>query len=942
MSRTKLLVSLSLLFSFFINAQTSAEAIQTALEQKEALHEKSIVKNVPFTNIGPSVMSGRVVDVDVNPNKTSEFYVAYASGGLWYTNNNGTSYISISDNAPTQNMGDIAVDWTNGTIWVGTGESNSSRSSYSGIGILKTSDNGKTWKNIGLTDSHHIGRIIINKNNPNEVVVGVIGHLYTPNKQRGIFKTTDGGKTWNNTLFIDENTGVIDVSVSPTNSKILYAASWERDRKAWDFNGDGENSAIYKSTDGGTTWSKLTENGNGFPAGSGVGRIGLATFNDDIVYAFLDNQFRRPIELDENNEDLKSDDFKTMTVDAFSNLEDKKLTTYLRANRFPKDYSAKNVKQLIKNGEVKPSDLARYIENPNAVTFDSPVIGAEVYKSTNGGKTWKKTHKGYLDGVYSSYGYYFGIIAVNTSNENKIYIGGVPLLKSDDGGKTFTSMSKENVHSDHQAIWVNPNLKGHVINGNDGGINITYDDGNNWIKSNEPSVGQFYYINVDNKKPYNVYGGLQDNGVWYGPSNYSASKRWNSSGSYPYKSIGGGDGMQVQIDNRDNNIVYGGSQFGFYYRLNLETGERQFITPRHELGDTPYRFNWQTPILLSPHNQDILYMGANRLLRSLDQGTNFEAISDDLTTGGKKGNVPYGTLTTISESPFKFGLIYTGSDDGYINLTRNSGGSWTRISNSLPQGLWVSRIIASQHKKSRVYATLNGYRNDDFKAYVYISENYGETWSAIINNIPDSPVNVIKEDTEDENIIYVGTDNGVYVSFNKGNQWEAFSGGLTNAAVHDLVIQEEAKDLVVGTHGRSIYRADISALQQYKTVEDKIVVIFKTPTLRSSPRWGASRSQFSEPFEPSMTFEFYANKSGRQQVKILSENNSVLNTFSIIADKGFNYFNYNATLTESGKKALNKELTWLKVNKAENGKYYLPKGSYQIQIGQEFKTFKIG
>ena len=941
MLRIKLLVSLSLLFSIFIKAQTSAEIIQSALKQKEALHEQSIVKNIPFTNIGPSVMSGRVVDVDVNPNKTSEFYVAYASGGLWYTNNNGTSYTSISDNAPTQNMGDIAVDWANGTIWVGTGESNSSRSSYSGIGILKTSDNGKTWKNVGLTDSHHTGRIIINKNNPNEVVVGVVGHLYTPNKQRGIFKTTDGGKTWSNTLFIDENTGVIDVSVSPTNPNIIYAASWERDRKAWDFNGDGENSAIYKSIDGGTTWAKLTEKGKSFPTGRGIGRIGLAVYDDNTVYAILDNQFRRPIDSKEEDTRLQADDFKSITVDGVLKLDDKDLTGYLRSNGFSRDYSAKSIKELIKDGEIKPEDLARYVENPNAVSFDSPVIGAEVYKSTNGGQTWKKTHKGYLDGVYSSYGYYFGIIAVNTTSENKIYIGGVPLLKSDDGGKTFTSMSKENVHSDHQAIWVNPNIEGHVINGNDGGINITYDDGDNWIKSNQPSVGQFYYINVDNKKPYNVFGGLQDNGVWYGPSNYSASKRWNSSGAYPYKSIGGGDGMQVQIDNRDNTTVYGGSQFGFYYRLNLETNERQFITPRHELGDTPYRFNWQTPILLSPHNQDILYMGANKLLRSLDQGNTFEVISKDLTTGGKKGNVPYGTLTTISESPFKFGLIYVGSDDGYINLTKNSGASWDRISNSLPQGLWVSRIIASQHKKGCVYATLNGYRNDDFKAYVYVSENYGGTWSAIANNIPNSPVNVIKEDTEDENIIYVGTDNGVYVSFNKGKRWEAFSGGLTNVAVHDLVIQEEAKDLVVGTHGRSIYRANINALQQYNTVENKIVAVFDVPTIRSSPRWGTSRSQYSQSFEPSMIFDFYVNKSGKQQIKILSENNSVLNTFSIDADKGFNYFEYNVTLTELGKKALNKEATPIKVDKAENGKYYLPKGNYQIQIGQEFKTFKV-
>jgi len=944
MYRIKLVVLLSFIFSVNSYAQskaTKALDVQNTLQQKADLLEKSIVKNVPFTNIGPSVMSGRVVDVDVNPNKTTEFYVAYASGGLWYTNNNGTTFTSITDNAPTQNMGDIAVDWNNGTIWVGTGESNSSRSSYSGIGILKTTDKGKTWQNVGLTDSHHIGRIVINKDNSNEIVVGVIGHLYSPNKERGIFKTTDGGKTWSNTLFINENTGVIDVSISPTNSNILYAASWERDRKAWDFNGDGERSAIYKSTDGGSTWIKLTEKGNGFPIGSGVGRIGLATFNDDVVYAFLDNQFRRSVESSSNNtKGLQKDEFKTMSKAEVLKLEDKALNTYLRSNRFPDKYTAENVKKSIKSGEVAPKDLALYLENPNAVNFDSPVIGAEVYKSVNGGKTWKKTHKGYLDGVYSSYGYYFGIIAVNTANENKIYIGGVPLLKSDDSGKTFTSMSKENVHSDHQSIWVNPNQEGHVINGNDGGINITYDDGENWSKSNQPAVGQFYYINVDHQKPYNVYGGLQDNGVWYGPSNYTASKRWQSSGDYPYKSIGGGDGMQVQIDSRDNNIVYGGSQFGFYYRVNLETGERIFINPRHELGDTPYRYNWLTPILLSPHNQDILYMGANKLLRSLDQGETFTVISDDLTTGGKKGNVPYGTLTTISESPFKFGKIYVGSDDGYINITENGGNSWTRVSDNLPQGLWVSRVIASQHNKNRVYVTLNGYRTDDFKAYIYLSENNGNTWKAIASNIPNSPVNVIKEDPSDENIVYVGTDNGVYITFNKGNKWEAFSNGLTNVAVHDVVIQEEAKDLLVGTHGRSIYKANISELQKYNQVSSTSISIFQTPSIRFSPRWGVSRSQFSDPFEPSINFKFYTNTSGKQNLKILSEEGIVLNTFTVTTDKGFNYYDYDLTLSNSGRKTLNKEKD-LKLNVSQNGKYYLPKGNYQIEIGSEKKTFEI-
>ena len=876
-------------------------------------------------------MSGRIVDVDVNPNNPVEFYAAYASGGLWYTNNNGTSFTSVADNAPTQNMGDIAVDWNNGTIWVGTGESNSSRSSYAGIGILKSTDKGKSWQNVGLNDSQHIGRIIINKKNPDEVIVGVIGHLYTPNIERGIFKTTDGGKTWNNVLFINENTGVIDISASPINSNVLYAASWERDRKAWNFDGDGENSAIYKSVNAGSTWTKITSEKSGFPIGSGIGRIGLATFNDEIIYALLDNQFMRPEKEKKKEIGLTKDDFKNISETGFLQLNDEKLNTFLKNNGFDKKYTAENVKQSVKKGKIKPIDLVIYLEDANFVLLNSEVIGAEVYKSVNGGKTWNKTHEDYLDGVYSSYGYYFGVIAVNESNENKIYIGGVPLLTSDDSGKTFTSMNRENVHADHQALWVNSKLEGHIINGNDGGLNITYDDGENWIKNNSPSIGQFYAINVDNQKPYNVFGGLQDNGVWYGPSNYKASKNWESSGDYPYKMIGGGDGMQVQIDSRDNNIVYSGSQFGYYYRVNLKTNERIDIHPTHELGDSPYRYNWQTPILLSPHNQDILYMGANKLLRSMDKGETFEVISDDLTTGGIKGNVPFGTLSAVSESPFRFGLIYTGSDDGYVNITKNGGGSWARISDNLPQKLWVSRIVASQHERERVYVTLNGYRNDDFKPYIYVSENNGETWENIQANLPNSPINVIIEDPADENILYVGNDSELFISFNKGENWQVFSHGLPKVAVHDLVIQKEAKDLVVGTHGRSIYKTNIAALQRFNTIKNDKVALFEIPSIHFSSRWGSSWNKWLKPKEPSVTISYYVLNSGKYTVDILAEDKTKLKSFTINAFEGYNCFEYDVSVSE---KIVDTYFSKneISVKEAKNNKYYLPKGEYLIKI----------
>ncbi len=909
----------------------------------EVTAQSTLVKNIEFTNIGPTIMSGRVVDIDVNPSNPSEFYVAYASGGLWYSNNNGISFTSVSNTAPTQNMGDIAIDWEKNILWVGTGESNSSRSSYSGVGLLKSTDNGATWEIVGLTDTHHIGRIILNEKNPNELIVGAIGHLYSPNKQRGIFKTTDGGKTWKNTLFINENTGVIDISISPTNSNIMFAASWERDRKAWHFKGNGENTAIYKSTDGGTTWKKITTTNSGFPIGEGIGRIGLAAFNDSVVYALVDNQNRRPKKAKKTDE-LQKDDFKKMSLDAFYKLPEKKLKTYLEQNGFDEKYTVKEVKSLVKKGEIKPIDLATYLEDANSLLFDTPVIGAEVYKTIDGGKTWEKTHDQFLDDVYSSYGYYFGTIAVNHSNQNKLYIGGVPLLKSNDGGATFKLMSKENVHGDHQVIWVNSKVDGHVINGNDGGVNITYDDGENWMKCNNQAVGQFYSVNVDNKKPYNVFGGLQDNGVWYGPNTYKASKRWNSTGNYPYKMIGGGDGMQVQIDKRNNNIVYSGSQFGYYYRVDLSTKKYKNIHPKHKLGESPYRYNWQTPILLSPHNQDILYMGANKLLRSMDKGEHFDVISKDLTTGGKKGNVPYGTLTTISESPFQFGLIYVGSDDGYVNLTKDGGASWTRISDNLPQNLWVSRVIASQHHKNRVYVSLNGYRDDDFKPYVFKSEDFGSTWQLITKNLPNSPVNVIREDPSDERMLYVGTDDGVYVSFDNGNYWHAFSKGLVKVAVHDLVIQEEAKDLVIGTHGRSIYKANIAPLQSYNKFKNKKLALFKLKDIRFSSRWGSAWSTWLEPSEPNIEIAYFTSEAGKYTVEISAKDNTTLANFEVDASRGFNFFDYNLTIN---KKVVKNYFTkkGITVKQASNKQYYLPKGTYKVTLknkkNKETKEFSI-
>ena len=918
---------------------SDASMVEKGLSKKAIMTNNSLVKNLPFKNIGPAIMSGRVVGFAVNPVNPTEFYVGYASGGVWHTTNNGTTFTPVFDSSPTQNVGCLAMDWKTKTLWVGTGEVNSSRSSYAGIGLLKSSDNGANWENVGLKDSHHISNILINPANSDEIVVGVVGHLYSKNAERGIFKTMDGGKTWSKTLFINDQSGVIELVSDPNNFSLMYASSWDKDRKAWNFKGDGPGSGIYKSIDAGSTWANVSAKGSGFPVGEGVGRIGLAIYDEKTVYAIVDNQNRREDEKSDSDGDgLKKDRFKTMTNSEFLALDDNILGAFLKSNNFKEKYSAEYVKEMVGAGTANPIDLATYLEDANSLLFDTPVVGAELYRTTDGGKTWTKRHEGYLDDIYYSYGYYFGKVHVAPQDKNAIYIYGVPILKSKDGGKSFTSIGAENVHSDHHALWINPNLPGHLINGNDGGVNISYDDGENWIKNNAPSVGQFYAINVDNEKPYNVYGGLQDNGVWVGPHTTEENKGWHQRGKYPYDFIMGGDGMQVEIDNRNSAVVYTGYQFGNYYRLNRKTDESTYIQPKHELGENPYRFNWQTPILLSSHNQDILYLGGNKLMRSMDQGDHWEAISADVTAGGKAGNVAYGTLTSISESKFQFGLLYTGSDDGVVQVSKNGGDQWTNISLGLPEDLWVSRVFASAHKKERVYLTLNGYRWDDFTPYVYVSENYGATWKSIGGELPSSSINVIKEDPANENVLYLGADNGAYVSLNRGESWEAFSNGLPNVAVHDLVIQAEAKDIVLGTHGRSLYVADVALIQKLTAAGMNEVVIADLKDIRHSKRWGSSWNQWGEVNEPSVAIQFYCPQGGKTSISIESKDGEEVQLIKLESVNGINIYEYDLAVSKKGVENL--ETPDVKLVEGANDKYYLPKGKYTVTIKNSSKSAK--
>lgn len=905
-------------------------------QQRKSLIDASLVKNVPFRNVGPTIMSGRVVDFAIDPKDPTHFFVAYASGGLWETTNEGTSFEPLFDQEIVMTIGDIAVDWDQDIIYVGTGENNSSRSSYAGYGLFKSADHGKTWEHLGLPESHHIGRVILHPNEPATMWVAVLGHLYSKNSERGIYKTTDGGKSWRKTLYVDDQTGIVELVQNPSNPDELLAAAWQKDRKAWNFVESGQGSGLYKSVDGGESWKNISEGDNGFPDSDGMGRVGLAyaPTNSDIIYAVLDNQDRREEE-EKKSYAVTKELLRTISVNAFMDLSDDDINDFLDRENFPDQYNAVDIKEDVQAETYPPKDLVTYLEDANSMLIDTPVKGAEVYKSSDGGLNWTKTHEGYIESLVYSYGYYFGQIYVDGLNPDIVYTMGVPLIKSMDGGKTWEATESENVHSDHHALWTNPARSGHLINGNDGGVNISYDYGETWIKCNSPAVGQFYSVNVDMAEPYNVYGGLQDNGVWMGPSTYEYSRNWHDTGDYPYKRLAGGDGMQVVIDTRTNDLVYTGSQFGNYYRINTATSDRKYITPSHKLGEQPFRWNWQAPILLSSHNQDIVYFGSNKFHRSMDQGETFEALSGDLTTGGKKGDVSYGTLTTISESPLQFGLLYVGSDDGLIHHSKDAGVTWKNISGTLPQQYWISRVEASNHQKGRVYASLNGYRWDDFQSLVYVSEDFGATWNRIGMNLPAEPVNVIKEDPDNEKILYVGTDHGVYVSIDQGITFMAFQKGLPAVPVHDLVIHPREKDLVLGTHGRSIYIADLSKVQQLPELSGTLK-IFDLDKIRFSDRWGnRGRGYWSGYYEPSSEIELFSPDNGNAMVSIAYED-LYLASWSVELDAGLNYLPYDYSLDSVQAVQLGErlELKEEEMEAKENGKYYLQPGTYTITVTQ--------
>ncbi len=831
------LVALSLLYlENQANAQLSrSKYTLDPTTSSERLHVKSQVRNasenswtggLALRNVGPAVMSGRVADVALASSDGSAFYVAYASGGLWFTNNHGTSFEPLFDDALSITLGAVAYHSESERIWVGTGEVNSSRSSYAGTGVYSSDDHGKTWNHLGLEKTQHIGRIVLDPENPAVAHVAALGPLYSENQSGGIYRTTDGGVNWQKTLDVKGQhgaAGAVDLVIDSNDPQHLFAATWDRTRRAWDFKGNGNGSRIWESSDGGTTWREISAL-EGFPQSEFTGRIGLTWHAESKqLFALVDNQTPKPSD-EEDGKGYKADIFLTLDAAKFSQVDTGMLSAFLEENNFPQDLTAAQVFEQVKSGDISPSALHDYLTDGNKALFDAEIVGAEVYQlDLLSSKKWRRTHDQPLENVCYTYGYYFGLIEVDATNPNHLYIAGVPLLESTDGGKKWQSIGAANVHVDHHFLWSNPSDPNHLINGNDGGINISWDGGDHWIKCNSPAVGQFYAIEVDNAEPYHIYGGLQDNGTWAGSSLYRASPGWQQNGQYGWRMIGGGDGMQVEVDPRDPSVVFSGSQFGWYSRQDRENENYTSIHPQHQLGETPLRWNWQTPIWLSRHQPDILYMASNRVHRSFDQGREWETLSNDLTRGGLRGNVPFGTITSLHESPLRFGQLAIGTDDGLIQISRDGGYTWTDLSSPVPQSpkknqtLWVSEVLWSHHATQRLYVTLNGYRLDHFESYVFVTENDGRSWNRIgtsnaAGGIPSEPVNAIIESESHPDLLFVGTDGGGYASLDAGKTWGTLHPQMPKVPVHDLVIQERENELVIGTHGRSIWVLDIDLL----------------------------------------------------------------------------------------------------------------------------------
>ncbi|MCJ7488387.1 MAG: hypothetical protein MUQ25_19790, partial [Candidatus Aminicenantes bacterium] len=715
-------------------------------------------------------ISGRVTDVAVVAPKGKNYtiYVATASGGIWKTENEGTTWAPIFENYVTAAIGDIALAPSNPQIiWAGTGEHNIFRSSQSGCGIFKSTDGGLTWALMGLADTNTIARIVVHPTNPDIVYVAAGGHEWTSNIDRGVYKTADGGKTWDKILYVNDQTGAYDLVMDPKASDTLYAALWQRTRKKWndprnfaDYTGSG----IYKTTDGGKTWTPINA---GLPEAKFRGRIGLdlCLTKPGVLYALVDNY------------------------------------------------------------EVSRQPTAAELADSYGVPSSGYIKGATVYKSADSGTTWVQTsgltpqQKTFMERHSGTYGWVFGQIRVDPNDANNVYIMGVPISVSNDGGKTFASF-RGVPGVDHHALWIDPGNSNYLLNGFDQGLAVSYDKGKSWRSFQDGlPVCQFFNIAYDMATPFKVYGSMQDHGSFRAPVDLSQGR--DKIPAQKFEGAPGGEGSNQAIDPTNPDIVYSAGFYGTISRSEYgKPGEYPGYPLTKDLLPVVYeneprlRGQWVAPFILSPHNPNIVYHGMQYLFRSLDRGDTWERISPDLTTNdpATRGDIPYQTLFAISESPLKYGLIYAGTDDGRLWITKDGGKAWQEITAGLAPGKWTSRVVASSYDLGTVYLTQNGKRDDDFTPYIWKSTDYGKTWVDLAKGIPVGPVNVIREDPVNRNILYVGTDMGAYVTTDGGKTWMALGGNLATVYVHDLIIHPRDNVIVIATHGRGMWALDANTV----------------------------------------------------------------------------------------------------------------------------------
>jgi len=929
---------------------STPEQREAAWQQHQRMEAASDFRGLQWRSVGPIGQGGRVVDFASVPGQPYTFYVAYASGGVWKTTNNGGSFEPLTDHLPSTVIGAIAVDpSTPETLWIGAGESNAARSNYGGHGLFVSHDGGKTFARKGLTASDRIAAIVVDPRNGKRVLVAAAGKLYSPGGQRGIFLTEDGGESWTQVLKPqDDWTGASDLVIDPTRPDVLYAALWDRQRSPWQFTEAGDGSGIYKSEDGGRSWRQL---GGGLPHGETVGRIGLAVARSqpDTVYATIDHWAELPKALrDLGDRPLSPERLRTMSKEDFLKQDPDEVESFIRGADLPVELDAKGLLAKVRDGSITLEQLRSRLEDGNAALFDNPTWGHTVWRSDDAGGSWRRTHDTPIRDVTYTYGYYFAEIAVDPSNADRVYTMGVPLVVSSDGGKTWSGYANnESVHVDHHALWIDPNFPQRLVLGNDGGLDVSYDAGVTWRSVDAQPVGQFYTIHADMAEPYNVYGGLQDNGTWKG----SSHTRWEL--GEDWSPINGGDGMWVAVDNESGD-TYTGYQFGYYTRIDKD-GERHEVRPRAPLTEPVLRFNWSTPVILSPHDPRTVYMGSNRLYRSLDRGRSWVAISPDLTRSTARGNVPFATITSLSESPLQFGRLGVGTDDGHVHVSTDGGNRWQQVDANLPADRWVSRVELSHHDANRLYVSLNGYRQDDDRVYLYRSDDFGTSWQSIADGLPMEPVNVIREDTVNPNLLYVGTDRGVYASLDRGRNWQALDGGLPNVPVHDLFIHPRDRELIAGTHGRSAWIVDALPLQELDAkVRNADVHLFHIDDLQASRDWRRRPDPwFDRPeYLPELSGTFWAKAAGTVRFRLLDEKDRPLAQFEREAIAGLNSFDWNllldAELTLAAERQTRQALDADKRDERKNQPYaesqrlghrlYPTPGKYKLEIAHADTT----